>query len=134
MPIHMGWDDQTQRAIRFDLKGFWTWTAFTDAVADANALVASTDHEVALIFHPDPIGARHLSSDFLAQVRLIQAKRHPRMGRIVVVLHHNDTVVRHMVMVLSRVLPPATQPAVVETLADARRFVTALAPAAKAGR
>ncbi|MCC6615628.1 MAG: hypothetical protein IT320_19315 [Anaerolineae bacterium] len=133
MPIYVNWDDQAERAIRFDLYGFWTWKAFADAVADANTLIEKVDHEVSIIFHPDHVGASHLSSDFLAQVRLIQARRHPRMGRIVVVLHHNDTVVRHMVLVLSRVLPPSAQPAVVETLVDARRFIAALAPAVRAG-
>jgi len=134
MPIHVSWDDQTQRAIRFDLYGFWTWKAFVDAVADANTLIETANHEVDLIFHPDQVGARHLSSDFLAQVRLIQSRRHPRMGRIVVILRHNDTVVRHMVLVLSRVLPPAAQPAVVETLADARRFIAAVSTPATASQ
>ncbi len=132
MPIHVGWDDHTHTAVRFDLHGYWSWATFVGAIAQANTLVESCEQDVALIFYPDRAGAWHLSSDFLSQLRLLRQKRHPRIRRLVVVLHRGDAVVCNMIKVLARVLPPTLQPVLVETLADARHFLAAQLPSARA--
>ncbi|MCA9905319.1 MAG: hypothetical protein KC547_15790 [Anaerolineae bacterium] len=134
MPIHVGWDDHTHVAVRFDLHGFWSWTTFIGAITQANDLVETSEHDVALIFYPDRAGAWHLSSDFLAQLRLFRQKRHPRIRHLIVVLHRGDAVVGNMVKILARILPPASQPVIVETLADARHYIATQFPPAKASQ
>lgn len=78
MPYNVQWDNAEKTAVLCSLQGHWTWHEMSIALEEMFALLDTTDHKVALIFHT--ANHSYVPPGALANLRKLINISHPNEG------------------------------------------------------
>lgn len=83
MPVHIAWEDERKRIIRYSPDESWTWDEFFAAKERANDLMDTVSHKLGVIIDAPPTAV--LPPNLLANARKALRNKHPNTVVIVIV-------------------------------------------------
>lgn len=106
MAVYVGWDNDEKTIVHFRFEKNWTWEQFFEAKAQAQDLMSSVPHKVAVILETVHDGA--IPYNFLANVRRGFRTKHPQNVFVVIVAAR--PFVRTIISTFRALLPPMSTP------------------------
>lgn len=101
MPIHVSWQDDDQRLLRFVYEGKWTVADFYEALEQGNALLDSAPGPAVAVL--DVRASHSMPNGFMGTIGNISKKRHPRM--VLMVMLGMNPLVRGFISIYRKVYP-----------------------------